>query len=739
MAVVLDKANVVLVDKDGNRATVTSLTDNDLNKLSVGLSDVSDLKTRIKAVEDNGYVSYNSVQTLDEAQRSQAQANMDAPGLSVNNTFTGNMTVEANVKADSMTLNTRSDYAKLSASTNDHGIKLLGGSSVTTGASIALRGSTATYAPNTFTVSASKGVSLAGSKDGSLTWNSENVVRKVNNLPADASGNVLLGTEKSTFNKVVYDTGYFSINTDATYNFDLTGSDLENVSKDNINIRLVAKVTKAHNGFQVGDIAQLTPAVDTTGQYDPDYVTNLCTYIRGNILYIYSSKNDFLSIVNNPETGHWLSKYRVKIKAVLTAFIPDDGSILLIAEDQTNTSKLIGLPDGTLTWGDKNIVRSVNNVNADENGNVAISSLIPNQIIQSPVPLTDANLHLLDGALLSGSGAYADYIDLIAELFNGGTASSSFCTEAEWQTSNTNYGFCNKFVYDSVANTVRLPKVNSEHGALIKSYFGGSDGYRIYEDGWCEQWGRIIQGTSSVQVTFAIPYKDTNYSISYAQGSEDNDYETGVDAIKTGSLATTGFIVHRYVKGVCSYWHTCGYVDLSDLQVSPIYEYIVIGTISKTDIQVNIDNVMSDLALKADKDLSNVSGIVRSVNSYRFIYWETTYFDIASNGLYSFDLSNTDFANISKDAVNVQMIAKVKTAQNGYKVGDYVFSHFANYVTGGSAAEIGSTPYISDNVLSIRFGNDSWFVDSGPNGATSSIDKRNVQVKLILTSWIKEV
>lgn len=353
----IEPANLLLTDKNGNSAIVTSLTDNDLNKLRVGLSDVSDLKTRIKAVEDNGYVSYNSVQTLDEEQCSQAQANMNTPGLSANNTFTGNMTIEANIKANSMTLNTSSDYAKLSASTNDHGIKLLGGSSATTGASIDLRGSTDTDAPNTFTVSASNGVALVGNKTGSLTWNSENVVRKVNNLPADASGNVLLGTEKSTFNKVVYDTGYFSIGTSKSYSFDLTGSDLEHVSKENVNIRLVAKVTQAHHGFEIGDIAQLTLAVDNA---DSSGILDVCTYLHGNTLYVYSGNNPGLSIVS--ETSQWLAKANVQIKAVLTAFIPDDGSILLIAEDQTNTSKLIGLPDGTLTWNGKPIGASTGEI-----------------------------------------------------------------------------------------------------------------------------------------------------------------------------------------------------------------------------------------------------------------------------------------------------------------------------------------------------------------------------------------
>lgn len=175
------------------------------------------------------------------------------------------------------------------------------------------------------------------------------IVKSVNNVQPDSNGNVKLGTEKSTFNKVEFDTGYFSISTAKTYNFDLTGTDLENVSKENINIRLVAKVVTAHNGFEVGDIAQLSSGLnydDRAGDLD------ICSYIRGNTLYIYAGKNSSLSV--SAGTAH-LEKVYVQIKAVLTAFIPDDGSILLIAEDQTNTSKLIGLPDGTLTWNDKNI------------------------------------------------------------------------------------------------------------------------------------------------------------------------------------------------------------------------------------------------------------------------------------------------------------------------------------------------------------------------------------------------
>lgn len=240
------------------------------------------------------------------------------------------------------------------------------------------------------------GTTITVAGDGTLTCGGKNLVRSVNSITPDASGNVLLGTEKSTFNKVVYDTGYFSITTSKGYSFDLTGSDLENVSKENVNINLVAKVTTAHSGFEVGDIAQLTPTIDI------EHVSSnldVCAYIRGNTLYLYSGNTPYFSIHNGTD---WLHKANVQIKAVLTAFIPDDGSILLIAEDQTNTSKLIGLPDGTLTWGDKNLVRSVNGVNADTSGNAMIQ-FMPDYTtaVEYPITLTEQTLVIPYDCLLN--------------------------------------------------------------------------------------------------------------------------------------------------------------------------------------------------------------------------------------------------------------------------------------------------------------------------------------------------
>lgn len=56
-----------------------------------------------------------------------------------------------------------------------------------------------------------------------------------------------------------------------------------------------------------------------------------------------------------------------------TGDIADAGQFSLSATDSTHSAVLLGNPSGLLRWNDKNIVRSVNNSVADDNGNVTIT------------------------------------------------------------------------------------------------------------------------------------------------------------------------------------------------------------------------------------------------------------------------------------------------------------------------------------------------------------------------------
>lgn len=227
------------------------------------------------------------------------------------------------------------------------------------------------------------------------------------------------------------------------------------------------------------------------------------------------------------------------------------------------------------------------------------------QTVQSTIPLVDAGLHLLDGSVIA-YGSYKAFVDYMAGLVTD--YPDLFTSEANWQTSVTNYGACEKFVYDSVNKTVKLPKRTTEHGALIKSYSSGTDWYRIYSDGWCEQGGYVTVSASTGLYTYDLlkEYRDINYLIIGQFGS---DYSSDFSSNRAMFPYTTSqFRVRNWSgTGTKQSWSACGYIDISDLQQSAIYEYICIATYPKTQIEVDIDEIATDLNGKADIDLSNMN------------------------------------------------------------------------------------------------------------------------------------
>ena len=78
------------------------------------------------------------------------------------------------------------------------------------------------------------------------------------------------------------------------------------------------------------------------------------------------------------------------------------------------------------------------------------------EIVTSTIPINDSSLHLLDGSLLSGTGVYKDFVEYVSKL---DLTAGYFTTESSWQDNVSQYGACGKFVYDSINNTVRLPKL----------------------------------------------------------------------------------------------------------------------------------------------------------------------------------------------------------------------------------------------------------------------------------------
>lgn len=212
------------------------------------------------------------------------------------------------------------------------------------------------------------------------------------------------------------------------------------------------------------------------------------------------------------------------------------------------------------------------------------------EIVASTIPLTDAGLHLLDGSLIQGSGSYSAFVDYIAGLVTD--YPDLFVTESDWQTAITTYGSCGKFVYDSVNNTVRLPKISDIlQGTTDLTAIGD-----LVEAGLPNITGQIsaficekeVIGHYNADATgaFTATIYDTTVS---SQGSGNNSVSIGFDASHSSSIYGNSSTVQP--------------------QTIKVLYYIVIATTTKTDIQVDIDEIATDLNGKADTDLTNCTDV----------------------------------------------------------------------------------------------------------------------------------
>lgn len=100
---------------------------------------------------------------------------------------------------------------------------------------------------------------------------------------------------------------------------------------------------------------------------------------------------------------------------------------------------------------------------------------------------------------------------------------------------------------------------NAEFVRLVESYENGTSGYRVYSDGYCEQWDDNT-GVSVESITFLKPYKDTNYTVLATSGSPNNNpvYNSFLPHTKTA----TGFSINWTDTLRFNMWRAFGYVQI---------------------------------------------------------------------------------------------------------------------------------------------------------------------------------
>ena len=296
---------------------------------------------------------------------------------------------------------------------------------------------------------------------------------------------------------------------------------------------------------------------------------------------------------------------------------------------------------------DNNLGHALNNTTYWEKISISDTRNI-GEIVTSTIPLSDAGLHLLDGSLLSGSGSYSSFISYIAGLYTATPTANYFCTEAQWQASVTQYGVCGKFVYDSVNNTVRLPKYSNQIYTKDITYTAPvvGNGKAIAFAGNGEAWA--MTPNSGQQINFGF-----------------NNTQPNAGASSTNQLASLGN--NRWLGFSSDSNRSSLVADLANITTSlDGYYYIVVATSTKTDIEVDIDEIATDLNGKADTDLSNTDDTAKILMSGMAMPSDT-YDDLtlgASSTTYTAPANGWFYISIQGTATGQQFVMGVKDTNN---------------------------------------------------------------------------
>lgn len=100
----------------------------------------------------------------------------------------------------------------------------------------------------------------------------------------------------------------------------------------------------------------------------------------------------------------------------------------------------------------------------------------------------------------------------------------------------------------------------------IEVFDGGSHGYRVWSDGYCEQWGVAVSEVGAAWCTIPISLikvmRDSNYCITTGHQHRTavvNTYEHLI----LNSINKYGFTIncYNYIGESLHYWRVCGYLE----------------------------------------------------------------------------------------------------------------------------------------------------------------------------------
>jgi len=96
---------------------------------------------------------------------------------------------------------------------------------------------------------------------------------------------------------------------------------------------------------------------------------------------------------------------------------------------------------------------------------------------------------------------------------------------------------------------------------VTETYTNGTSGYRVWSDGYCEQWGRSTVNTTDTDIVFLKEFANTDYTININQMYGWTQNPGGYDMAIMSNPQTTKVVARASTGPLGSIWKACGYIS----------------------------------------------------------------------------------------------------------------------------------------------------------------------------------
>lgn len=237
---------------------------------------------------------------------------------------------------------------------------------------------------------------------------------------------------------------------------------------------------------------------------------------------------------------------------------PGTFELKAISSVNGTSASLLGKPDGTLTWGGKNVITSA--------GGTITGKLIVSSIqFSNKGLLQSSNDEQYKSFTITSENTWSDEVPFIVMRKIDATSSDKGSIYIN-AGNGTTYSRISLNA-DSSLNHDGRPIVS------VTKWTSGNNWYRKYADGWIEQGGSFSSSTTinatTTKITFTIPFtKSINILGGFVKAKHSATYgqmwfQNG-DTTLTGCVCSIvcynsgGNVQHSISSGTC-YWYACGY------------------------------------------------------------------------------------------------------------------------------------------------------------------------------------